>query len=284
MTSFTASPSTITDGDTLRFTWTAPCGFVSIAQAGQTPFTTLQPSNGSYQLKPSAPGYPTATDVATAYEAKNGDTATPLRATVTMKPSRPPTVSVSASPSSCHPQKWNSQSCTVTCVANASSPAGSALSYQWSGCASGTGSTGTCSFSQPGNSGACTITVTDGRGGSATDSRTVQSTNVAPDVALAGATPWICSGAAYASPQHDQECALLLNVTDDDPDPSHGTTVSVAVANLGCTLYGTGFKTSNVAYADLGIGSLDRHECWVYVTITDDWGLNTVRSLRSPIQ
>jgi hypothetical protein len=198
-----------------------------------------------------------------------------------MRSAGPPTVNVTTSPSSCHPQKWNSQPCSVTCTANASSPSGDTLSYQWSGCASGTGSTGTCTFNQPGNTGTCTVTVTDGKGGSATDSKTVQSTNVAPAFSVIG---WRCSGITYPRPQHDQECALLLNVSDDDPDPSHATAVTASVVNMGCTLYGTGFASSNVGYADLGIGSIDRYECWVSVTITDDWGLSATQSLRSLIQ
>jgi hypothetical protein len=90
LTTFAASPSTITVGDSFTLNWTAPCGFVSLALTGQTPFITLQPSTGSYQVRSGEAGYPAAMgDIS--YEAKNGDTATPFRTTVTMKPVPTPT-------------------------------------------------------------------------------------------------------------------------------------------------------------------------------------------------
>ena len=85
MTSFTAEPATITDGDAFTLRWAAPCGFVSLAQKGKGPFTTLQPSTGSYALQTGQAGYPTATGN-TVYEARNADTATPLEATLTVNP------------------------------------------------------------------------------------------------------------------------------------------------------------------------------------------------------
>jgi hypothetical protein len=90
MTSFTASPSRIAEGDAFTLYWTAPCGSVSVAQRGQTPFLVLQPSSGSYQLKSGLAGYPTASGD-TVYEAKNGGTATPLNMTVTLQPKATPT-------------------------------------------------------------------------------------------------------------------------------------------------------------------------------------------------
>jgi hypothetical protein len=125
------------------------------------------------------------------------------------------------------------------------------------------------------------VTVTDAGGASAAGSKTVQSTNVAPAFSVMG---WQCSGGSFTNPQHDQGCGLLLRVNDDDPDPSHAVAVVAVVANMGCTLYSTGYSASNVAQVNLWIGGLDRYECWVYVTMTDDWGLSTTQSLRSIIQ
>lgn len=81
MTSFTATPSTITLGDAFTLVWTAPCGDVTIAVKGQAPFALDQPSNGSYDLRSGLDGYPTAPGD-TIYEATSGDVAQRLFATV----------------------------------------------------------------------------------------------------------------------------------------------------------------------------------------------------------
>ena len=150
MTSFTADPATITDGDTFTLRWAAPSGFVSLAQKGKGPFQTLLPSTGSYVLRPGLDGYPTVTGD-TVYEARNADTATPREATVTVQPkvtpNRPPTVSVAVSASTCHPVSKTSP-CSVTCTATASDPDGDTLNYAWSGCASGTAAAATCTVSK----------------------------------------------------------------------------------------------------------------------------------------
>ena len=88
MKSFTADPATITNGDSFTLRWAAPCGFVTLAQKGQGPFITLEPSTGSYTLQIGMSGYPAATgDIV--YEARNADTATPREATVTVLPGCP---------------------------------------------------------------------------------------------------------------------------------------------------------------------------------------------------
>ena len=85
MISFAANPSTITEGDSFTLGWSAPCGYVSLAQKGQDPFLLNQPSTGSYQLRAGSAGYP-ASSGDTVYEAANGDVAQRLRVTVTMNP------------------------------------------------------------------------------------------------------------------------------------------------------------------------------------------------------
>jgi hypothetical protein len=280
LTSFTAGPTTFTDGETFTLSWTAPCGFVSLALTGQAPFAVLQPSIGSYQLKPGLTGYPAAVGD-TVYEAKNGDTATPRSATVTMRSAGPPTVNVSTSPSSCHPQKWNSQPCSVTCTANASSPSGDTLSYQWSGCASGTGSTGTCTFNQPGNPGTCTVTVTDSKGKGVTGSQTVQSTNVMSGAAV---VDWLCQdGRRYPQPQHSQWCNVTLNVADDDPDPSHAVTV-VPSTMPGCPINSSAWANSHQYYISLNINQAAGTWCNTGITLTDDWGLSAYWAIPNVVQ
>jgi hypothetical protein len=222
MTSFTASPSRITEGDAFTLNWTALCGFVSVAQRGQTPFLVLQPSSGSYQLKSGLAGYPTAAGD-TVYEAKNGDTATPVNTTVTLQPkatptptpNRAPSVSVAASASTCHPQT-PSTPCTVTCTATASDPDGDALSYAWSGCASGGGSSAACRVSNL-TPFTCSVSVSDGRGGTASGSATVTGVNRAPTVTFSsgpvptggGSGPVLCGTGAW----------IYFNYTDVDGDP-----------------------------------------------------------------
>jgi hypothetical protein len=95
MTSFSANPSTITEGDSFTLTWTAPCGFVTLSIKGQSPFTQNQPSNGSYELRSGANGYPAATG-STTYEATNGDVAQRFTATVTVNPKATPTPTATA--------------------------------------------------------------------------------------------------------------------------------------------------------------------------------------------
>jgi hypothetical protein len=97
MTSFTADPSVITDGDTLTLKWAAPCGFVSIARKGMPQFALNQPSTGSYVLRPDLDGYPAATG-ATVYEATNGDAAPRLETTVTVLPRPTPTPTPAPTP------------------------------------------------------------------------------------------------------------------------------------------------------------------------------------------
>jgi hypothetical protein len=284
MTTFTVSPSTVTDGDTLTFSWTAPCGYVSIAQAGQSPFTTLQQSSGSYQLRPNTPGYPTAPG-ATVYEAKNGDTATPLRATVTVNTkNHPPTVTVAASPTGCHPQHWKPTSCSVMCTASASDQDGDSLSYGWSGCATGSASTATCTISEPGSF-PCTVTVTDSKGGSVTGSATVQGTNEAPtqsnscwhggvDAGCVSATSFLANQACAG----DALTYRFVAADPDDPEPwnSLSSTCTATSQTPGactvcqCWLYNAGTMRFFVEFGTRAAGT-----CTLAVTVTDDWGAAT---------
>jgi hypothetical protein len=281
MTSFTADPATITDGDSFTLRWAAPCGFVSLAQKGKGPFMTLLPSTGSYALRPGLDGYPAATGN-TVYEARNADTATPREATVTTKAKLQ--VSVSASPDGCHPQKWNSKACTVTCAANATGGSGGTSSYQWSGCASGAGSTGTCSFTQPGSAD-CTVTVTDGQGRTASASKTVQGVNAAPGVSnvcwkWSSYLPWGCIPNAISNGL----MYVTWSPTDDDPAPASSTTCTAAsITPATCSVSpavpaGSACGSMAVLVANVASGT-----CTVAVTATDDWGASATTNLSVPI-
>jgi endonuclease/exonuclease/phosphatase family metal-dependent hydrolase len=95
-----------------------------------------------------------------------------------LPPNRAPSVAISG----CHECVVP---CRVTLNALASDPDGDLLSYSWSGCATGTASTATCTLETAGPTSA-TVTVTDGRGGTATASTTVDGR---PWVVTVNATP-----------------------------------------------------------------------------------------------
>jgi len=273
MTSFTASPSRITDGDAFTFNWAAPCGFVSLAQKGQSPFITLQPSNGSYQLKTGLVGYPTASGD-TIYEAKNGDTATPFNTTVTMQPkatptpaaNRAPTVSVAAAAGTCHPRS-PTQPCTVTCTATANDADGDALSYAWSGCASGGGSSATCTVSNL-TAFTCSVAVNDGRGGTASGSATVTGVNRAPSVSFnSGPVP---SGCGSSIPVLcGCEAWIYFDFSDVDGDPlSDG---QGEVASGPCGLVEVRGNATGSVWVAIKMPPTPQ-SCQVHAKAADGWG------------
>ena len=185
MTSFTADPAAITNGNPFTLRWAAPCGFVSLAQKGQGPFITLQPSTGSYALQTGQNGYPTAAGN-TVYEARNGDTATPREATVTVNPAATPTPAaptVSLSPASgttCHPKKNGGvvTPCSVTFNASGTGYA----SLAWAGCCAGsTGTAGACHVNDITTTFTCTVTAT-GDGGTARANTTANGVNSPPTI------------------------------------------------------------------------------------------------------
>jgi hypothetical protein len=70
--------------------------------------------------------------------------------------------------------------CTVSFRAEASDPDGDSLRFRWSGCASGTDATATCTIDRLAAVTA-TVRVTDGRDGSARASKTARGTNRRPE-------------------------------------------------------------------------------------------------------
>ncbi len=289
--SFTATPATITEGDELTLTWQGQNGAVSLAQKGAAPFVAGLPASASHLLKPGAPGYP-ASPGTVVYEAAIGDVAKRLETTVTVNRRAPlnhdPTVTVTASPTGCHPRHWSPESCSVRCSAAAQDADGDALGYAWSGCAAGSGSTATCIVPRPGSHD-CTVTVTDGKGGSATGSATVQGTNEAPGITNACwsggggcnlttlAANWTFTGDAPT---------LRFLATDDDPDPAESIAACSAVSlgtPRGCTVIQCRLANANgrfyVEFNTLGPG----RTCTLEVTLTDDWGKTHVESFSIPV-
>ena len=221
MTSFTADPATITDGDTFTLSWAAPCGFVSLAQKGKGPFQTLLPSTGSYVLRPGLDGYPTASGN-TVLEARNADTATPREATVTVTAKATPTISL-AGASSCYPVKAGNAGCNVPVTATATNYS----SIAWSGCCAGSsGTTGTCHVPDL-NAYTCTASAT-GAGGSAQADKQVTGTNAAPIVASSTHNP----GSAGC----DTDVEFDFQITDEEGiyDCASYSATPCTITNIQC--------------------------------------------------
>jgi len=273
MTSFTATPSTITTGDTFTLNWTAPCGFVSLARAGQSPFAMLQPSSGSYQVPPSSPGYPTGTGTVS-YEAKNGDTATPIHTTVTVNPKATPTPAaaptVSLSPTSgttCHPIK---RSGVVTaCSVNFNASGTGYTSLAWSGCCSGsTGTPGACRINDITSTFTCTVTAT-GDGGTASANGTATGINSPP---FLGSTPTYSPSAPLP-----ENTVVWANYDANDPDGDGYSCVRTRACGGPCGSIDTCSivpSLTSQGQVRFDTGSSAGTCCWG-VQWTDEWGAIT---------
>jgi hypothetical protein len=284
MTSFTADPATITDGDAFTLKWTAPCGFVTLAQKGQQPFMTLLPSTGTYALQPGLNGYPTATGN-TVYEARNADTATPLDVTVTVQakptPTAPPSVTLSAQNgiTTCHPAKTVTS--VTTCMVTFNASGSGYTSLAWSGCCAGwsTGATGNCGVNAIADF-TCTVKAT-GPGGTASASATAKGVDTAPvadslccQVGTACVTSLPTNTAWIA-------CDAGFHYTEDD---QNGQTACSVQASGACA-----FVQTISCYAAAGFGydvstSAATGTCLMQVTLTDLWGTSSTRSWSFPVQ
>lgn len=93
---------------------------------------------------------------------------------------RPPIVQVTGD-DGCHPRRVGDvvEPCAVSFRAEASDPDGDSLRFRWSGCASGSQATTTCSIDRLASVTAM-VEVTDGRGGSASATKTAVGTNLTP--------------------------------------------------------------------------------------------------------
>lgn len=116
-------------------------------------------------------------------------------ASVSFQGNQPPRVEL-PNPGSCHPP------CEVQVVAEASDPEGGVLTYQWSGCATGSSRAARCEVTRLGRTWA-TVAVQDGRGGVAVASAAATGTNVAP----------VVSGGQDFHSAHQR---LLISVNDPD--------------------------------------------------------------------
>jgi hypothetical protein len=287
--SFAVTPTTITQGDELTLTWQGENGTVSLAIKGTPAFIRGLSASGSYVIKSGTGGYPVATGPTT-YQAAIGDVAERLETTVTVNPPAPvntnhdPVVSVTAVPTGCHPRHQTPQSCSATCTARASDEDGDALSYNWSGCATGGSSTATCTVTQPGNT-ACTVRVTDTKGGTATASATVEGTNVPPGMTNGcwwGGTPAGC--ALTSLPAWTNAEYRFVGSDPDDPEPWNTLTCSATSQTpSSCTVTRCYLYNMSTLRFFVELGTRGAGTCTLRVTLNDDWGATTVEDVSVPV-
>lgn len=177
------------DGDRLFYKYAAESGTISIPDAAN-PGQAVYVQNGAAR----------ASDKITVTVVDTRDTAATVATSVPLQGNQPPTVFLewtgAVGTGSCHPP------CTVTIAAIAVDPDGDPMTYEWSGCASGTDSTARCRLVAPGSVTA-SVAVSDGHGGVTTDSVTAVGTNAPPSVR---------GGQTVRGPQ------AALRVSSSDPD------------------------------------------------------------------
>ena len=210
-----------------------------------------------------SPGYPTGTGDAS-YEAKNGDTATPVRATVTVNPkatAAAPTVSLSpASGTTCHPKKAGGV--VTPCTVGFSASATGYTSLDWSGCCSGSsGTTGNCQVNAL-QSFTCSVTAT-GPGGTASASGTASGVN---------SPPAIGGNVTYSANPPPINSVVVANYDASDPDGDGISCVRTFAQGGPCGSY----DTCGLVYYGVGKVRFDTNSpagtcCWA-VQWQDEWG------------
>lgn len=170
----------------------------------------------------------------------------------------PVVVSISfAAGSSCTPLPG--KPCQVPVTAEAIDPA-AVVSYQWSGCASGTAREAICLIDKPGTV-AATVDVRDRQGRTAMASADVRGINNPPTVFIGYVTPT----------PNSSEITLLGAVTDPDEfinDPARCTAAVTGACRSGAVLHcGNGMWGTEVAVFRLA----STGSCTVTITARDSW-------------
>ena len=162
--------------------------------------------------------------------------------------------------------------CTVALTANVSDPNGDSLSYDWSGCASGSGKNGSCTVGAIGAFTA-TVTVRDGRGGEATASHEVEGLNDSPVLDLDN------------EPNQAVACGTAVTLNYEVADDQSTGTCNVVQVTGRCTFKkktcgGGVFSVTVTTTSDHTGGScIIKGANW-----TDPWGLTTADNPRFDVQ
>lgn len=182
-----------------------------------------------------------------------------------------PTVSVSGG-GSCYPSP--SRPCSVDVEAVATDPDGDSLRYSWSGCASGSGPRATCEVTSPGTHTA-TVTVSDGRGGSATASKGCKGTNRAPTASFFPVT---------SNPQPANRTVTLIG-NGSDPDEGFLCGRDLCVdgrASGACTF--VRFDCTCLAGVEIDVHTTTGPgTCKVTLVVQDEWGLRGSGTASFPV-
>lgn len=152
--------------------------------------------------------------------------------------------------------------CTLTVIAQATDPDGDALRYQWSGCASGTASSASCTVERPGRVEAM-AQVSDDQGHTATATAAGNGTNQAPGVHIG----YISRYPATTS------YGLLGNVIDPDEGFLCGRQYcESATASGACRL--TRFECTCLGGLEADVAAIagSTGSCTVTFTLKDSWG------------
>ena len=151
------------DGDVLLYHYEARGG--TITSDTQNPARALYKNDGV--LRTGDKIVVTVLDPSTA--------ATTAEALVPLQQNRAPVIARIAARRTCHPP------CSIELRAEAEDPDGDAITYSWSGCATGTAATAVCSLTTVGEISAM-VTVQDVHGGSSSLGVILEGTNGPPDV------------------------------------------------------------------------------------------------------
>jgi hypothetical protein len=169
---------------------------------------------------------------------------------------------------SCHPRRTFQGAvdpCERQFTANAHDPDGDHLTYAWSGCASGTGTTATCSVDAI-RTFTARVTVRDGRGESANASATATGVNLPPNVRVGGPTSPALSNTFYPmagnQPDDPEEDADPNQLCDHASVTAHGPCRAVLAD---CGGVGDVFDVDITTLAGPGT-------CTLEARVSDPWG------------